>query len=535
MEIEKGRDSVNIVFVSSEVTPFAKTGGLADVCGVLPSALARLGHNVSVIMPAYRQIADAHTPIESTGLPLCVPVGDKEVWGAILKSRLPNSDVPIYFMQHDHYFHRDGLYNSGGIDYQDNCERFVFFCRAVFSAIEQLGLAPDILHANDWQTGLIPAYLNTIYRKERKLHEQTNFFGGDLLHGSRENADLSSETASVWEKVRTVFTIHNMRYQGRFWHWDMRLTGIDWRYFTYDKMEFYGQLNLLKTGIIFADAITTVSPEYAKEIQTEGFGEKLQGVLRYRNSALSGILNGIDTAEWNPATDPAIAANFDETTVFENKPKCKSALQREFGLDENPNAPLFGIVSRFDPQKGLDLAADVIPRWVERAGAQFAILGTGERELEDRFLALAGRYPKNVSAHIRFEPALSHRIEAGCDLFLMPSRYEPCGLNQMYSQRYGTLPIVRKTGGLADTVVAASDETLAAGTATGFSFVWANTDDLDKVIDWAVHCWFDRKEDWRKMVLAALRTDHSWNRSALAYEALYKRTLGLTTATENKD
>ena len=517
---------MNIVFVSSEVTPFAKTGGLADVCGVLPAALARLGHNVSVFMPAYRQISSAQLPIESTGISLRVEVGPKEVWGALLKSHLPNSEVPVYFIQHDHYYQRDGLYNSGGVDYQDNCERFIFFCRAVFSAVEQLGIRPDILHANDWQTGLVPAYLNTIYQKERKLREQTEFFGSDIY---RAPAGTSFPGAgdSVWDKVRTVFTIHNMRYQGRFWHWDMQLTGIDWKYFTYDKMEFYGQLNLLKTGIIFADAVTTVSPEYAKEIQTEEFGEKLQGVLRYRSDALSGILNGIDMDEWNPAADSAIAANFDAETVFENKPKCKAAIQREFGLNENPDVPLFGIVSRFDPQKGLDLAADVIPHMVERVGAQFAVLGTGEHDLENRFRELSERYPKNVSTHIRFEPALSHRIEAGCDLFLMPSRYEPCGLNQMYSQRYGTLPVVRRTGGLADTVVPASDETIAAGTATGFAFTWPNADDLNKVLEWVIHCWFDRKDDWRRMVLAAMKVDHSWNRSALAYEARYKKLLDL--------
>ena len=511
---------MEILFVASEAAPFAKTGGLADVCGALPAALARLGHKVIVMIPAYRQIESVSLPIETTDIALRVMVGDREVWGGLQKSCLPNTDVPIYFIKHDHYYHRDGLYNSGGVDYQDNCERFIFFCRGVFEAIEQLGLSPDIIHANDWQTGLVPAYLKTVLRQE-PLHDGLEFFGSDPLHTS----DDVSEISGRWDKVRTVFTIHNMRHQGRFWHWDMQKTGIDWKYFTYDKMEFYGQLNLLKTGIIFADAITTVSPEYAKEITTEGFGESLQGVLRYRGKALSGILNGIDTNEWNPATDPNLAANYDASSVFEKKPLCRAALQREMGLPENPDAMLFGVVSRFDPQKGLDLIADIIPKRVERSGAQFVILGTGEPELESRFRELAARYPNNVAAAIRFGAPLSHRIEAGCDVFLMPSRYEPCGLNQMYSQRYGTLPLVRRTGGLADTVVNADDTTLANGTATGFSFYWGTADDLDKAIDWAISCQKNRPDAWKKMILTAMNVDHSWNKSAKEYEALYRRIL----------
>lgn len=511
---------MEILFVASEAAPFAKTGGLADVCGALPAALSRLGHKVTVMIPAYRQIESASIPIEPTDISLRVMVGDREVWGGLQKSFLPNTDVPIYFIKHDHYYYRDGLYNSGGVDYQDNCERFIFFCRAVFEAIERLGLKPDILHANDWQTGLVPAYLKTTLREESP-HDGLEFFGSDPLH-----ADVgASDGGGLFDRIRTVFTIHNLRHQGRFWHWDMQKTGIDWKYFTYDKMEFYGQLNLLKTGIIFADAVTTVSPTYAKEIQTEGFGENLQGVLRYRSESLSGILNGIDVNEWNPATDPELAANYDVETVFENKPKCKAALQREMGLPENPDAMLFGIVSRFDPQKGLDLVADIIPKRVERDGAQFVILGTGEPELENRFRELAERYPNNVAAAIRFGAPLSHRIEAGSDIFLMPSRYEPCGLNQMYSQRYGTLPLVRRTGGLADTVVNADEQTLADGAANGFSFFWGTADDLDKAVDWALRCRRERLDDWKKMIQAAMRIDHSWAKSAKEYEQLYQRLL----------
>ncbi len=517
---------MNIVFVSSEAVPFAKTGGLADVCSALPVALSKLGHQVSVFIPAYRQIYDSKIPIETTGIGYCVPVGSREVWGEILRSNLPDSNVPVYFIRHDRYYFRDGLYNSNGVDYQDNCERFVFFCRSVFRAIELLGIDVDILHANDWQTGLVPAYLTTLYQKERQTGKsQTDMFETELRN--LENASEDKKTVGApdkdWEKVRSVFTIHNMRYQGRFWHQDMDLTGIDWKYFTYDKMEFYGQLNLLKTGIIFSDAVTTVSPEYAKEIQTEAFGERLQGVLRYRNEALSGILNGIDTQEWDPATDRYIAANYDTESVFEKKPICKAALQKYCGFPQNPETPLLGVVSRFDWQKGLDLVADVIPHFVDRTGAQFVILGTGERELENRFRDLAAHYPNNVSALIQFSAALSHQVEAGLDLFLMPSRYEPCGLNQMYSQRYGTLPVVRKTGGLADTVVGATDETIQNGTATGFQAFWGTSEDLRKAIEWAILCYRERRDDWRKMVLTAMSLDHSWSKSARAYEELYKR------------
>ncbi|MBQ3387694.1 MAG: glycogen synthase [Thermoguttaceae bacterium] len=508
---------MNIVFVSSEAAPFAKTGGLADVCSALPATLQQLGHQVSVFLPAYRQIYDAGIPIETTGMGYCVPVGTREVWGEILKSTLPGSEVPVYFVRHDRYFFREGLYNSNGVDYQDNCERFIFFCRSVFRAIELLNIPVEILHANDWQTGLVPAYLATLYQNGRALGNRTELFGAELY------PPQEAQPNRFWNKVRSVFTIHNMRHQGRFMQQEMELTGIDWKYFTFDKMEFYGQLNLLKTGITFADAITTVSPEYAKEIQTDDFGESLQGVLRYRSEAISGILNGIDTAEWNPETDPALAAAYNTETVFEKKPLNKAALQRECGLPESADTPLLGVVSRFDWQKGLDLVADVIPHFVESRGAQFVILGTGDPELERRFTELAARYPNNVAALIKFNSALSHQVEAGLDIFLMPSRYEPCGLNQMYSQRYGTLPLVRHTGGLADTVVGASDETIANRTANGFMSHWGTSDDLQKTVDWAIHCYDHRKEDWRQMILTAMKIDHSWRKSAGLYADLYER------------
>lgn len=512
---------MDIVFVTSEVEPFAKTGGLADVCGALPAALSRLGHRVTVFAPSYRQVEQSGLPLEKIDMSYDVPVGDKMVWGGLLRGQLPDSDVPVYFLKHDHYFHRDGLYNSGGVDYQDNCERFVFFCRGVFRVIERLGLKVDVLHANDWQTGLVPAYLSIFLQNDRTPQDPSELFETRLYPPS-EAGEADKVVSERWKNTRSVFTIHNMRYQGRFWHQEMNLTGIDWRYFTFDRMEFYGQLNLLKTGITFADAVTTVSPRYAQEIQTEQFGERLQGVLRYRSDTVFGILNGIDTESWNPETDPALPAHFNKETVFEGKPICKAALQEELGLEKAPDRPLFGIVSRFDPQKGLDQVADIIPRWVESVGAQFAVLGTGDHDLEERYRWLSSRYPNQVSAQIRFGAPLSRRIEAGSDLFLMPSRYEPCGLNQMYSQRYGTLPLVRETGGLADTVVGANEETLQAKTADGFSFQGEYSDDLNRAIETATGFYYHRKDDWRQMVETAMNRDHSWQRSAQSYEDLYR-------------
>jgi len=504
---------MNILFATSEVTPFAKTGGLADVCSALPIALSQLGHHVSVIMPSYFQAETAGFPIKSTGLQLEVPIGNERKLGELLYSKLPNSDVPIYFVKHDYYYHRDGLYNSHGVDYLDNSERFIFFCRSVLEAIRLLNLDLDILHANDWQTGILFPLLEILYKTKSPFQDRV------------PNSLLLPSQLELYDKIGTVLTIHNMRHQGRFGQGDMALTGLDWSYFTYDMLEFYGQLNFLKSGIIFADAITTVSPKYAEEIQTEGFGETLQGVLRFRQDSLTGILNGIDTDEWNPATDPFIAVPFDQKTVFENKPKCKQALQRETGLPEVPDTPLFGVVSRFDIQKGLDLVADVIPYWVERYGVQFVILGTGDSTLEQRFRKLAERYPNNVRVLLTFSPALSHQIEAGIDMFLMPSRYEPCGLNQMYSHRYGSLPIVRVTGGLADTITNAYNETMANRTANGFTFYWGTTEDINKAIDWAVHCYFERKEDWKQMILTAMNQDWSWNRSARKYLDVYQNLL----------
>ncbi len=397
---------MNILFATSEAVPFAKTGGLADVSASLPHALAGLGHQVAVFLPAYRSVFSSGLELKDMNIGLSIPIGNKTVFGTLWQGHLPDSDVPYYFIRQDRYFDRDGIYSHRGEDYGDNCERFVFFCRSVMESIERLRLNVDVIHSNDWQTGLLPAYLKLMYRERPRF-----------------------------QKVASVHTIHNLAYQGAFWHWDMVLTGIGWEHFCYDEMEFYGKLNLLKTGVMFADAVTTVSPRYAEEIQTERYGCGMDGVLAYRRDKLSGILNGICTHRWNPATDPHIAAQYTTDDVFVKKPLCKAALQREMGLPERDDLPLVGIVGRLAYQKGLDLVCDTIPTWVENHGVRYVVLGTGDPTMEMRLRELAERYPENVAVRLEFADPLAHRIEAGADLFLMPSRYEPCGLNQMYTGR----------------------------------------------------------------------------------------------------
>lgn len=478
---------------TSEAVPFAKTGGLGDVCGALPTELARLGQQVGVIMPYYRRVRDSRVQAESLGIDFIVPIGSKTVTGHLLVGKLPQSDVPVYLIQQDQYYDRDGLYGENGDDYDDNCERFIFFSRAVLEAIRLLGLDVDVIHANDWQTGLVPAYLKVEY-----------------------------SALPRYASIACLFAIHNMGYQGQFWHWDMLLTGLDWKYFNYHQLEFHGKLNLLKTGLVFADAISTVSPQYALEIQTPESGVGLEGVLRHRRDVLSGILNGVDYAVWDPAVDRLLATNYDLQTVATGKPVCKAALQDELGLPSRPDAPVVAMIGRLARQKGCDLVADIIPHWVETSDVQWVILGTGDLQYEERFLALAEQFPEKVAARLEFSDVMAHKIEAGADLFLMPSRYEPCGLSQMYSLKYGTVPVVRQTGGLADTVIDADDEALAEGTANGFSF----SEDSRQALDETLHRALDAYRSppvWSRLVRAGMCQDWSWARSARQYVELYER------------
>ena len=491
-----GGCSVHICFATSEAVPFAKTGGLADVCGALPREIAKLGHQVSLVMPAYRGTMHRGQVVQSTGIQLQIPVGGKSVTAEILTSQLPESDVTVYFVCQDNYFDREGIYGEKGVDYEDNCERFVFFSRAVLQLIQHVPLEVDLLHTHDWTTGLIPAYLK-----------------------------IEGVACDRLSRIASLLTVHNLAYQGTFWHWDMLLTGIDWKYFNWQQMEFHGDLNLLKTGLIFADAINTVSPRYAEEIQSAPLGSGLEDVLRDRRSVLSGIINGVDYKTWDPAEDRYLAAPYSTDSYVEGKRSCKRAVQREFGLQLAPDRPLIGFVGRLASQKGLDLALPVMQAWAERQDVQWVILGTGEKPLEKQLRRLAEENPGRIGVVIDFSEPLAHRIEAGADIFLMPSAYEPCGLNQLYSLKYGTLPVVHETGGLADTVVSADEESLALGRATGFGFDAYNRAALAKTLEQALALYVDRPDLWKQMIETAMQQDWSWTQSASRYIALYQQTI----------
>ena len=418
------------------------------------------------------------------------------VTGHLSRSTMPGGKVPVYLVHQDQYFDRDQLYGIDGKDYIDNCERFVFFSRAVLEAIRLLDLRVDVVHANDWQTGLIPAYLKIVY-------------------------------ASVphYQKIASVFAVHNMAYQGQFWHWDMLLTGLDWKYFNWHQMEFHGKLNLLKTGMVFADSIATVSPRYAQEIQTSALGCGLEGVLQYRHDSLTGILNGIDEAEWNPATDRHLPRKYDVETVRQGKAACKAALQKELGLPQTAGVPLVATVGRLDDQKGFDLIAEVIQRWVPTSDVQWAILGTGQPKYHKLFEGLAQAIRRKIAARLEFSNPLAHRIEAGGDMFLMPSRFEPCGLNQMYSLKYGTVPIVRETGGLADTIVGYGSPQAESAAANGFSFQEYSPLALSETLRRACDLFRLHPEVWNKLIDTGMRQDWSWGRSAKKYVELYLKTV----------
>lgn len=489
---------MKILLASSEVEPFAKTGGLADVCGTLPRELERLGHEVVVFLPAFRSVRQAPVPITATSVQLAVPVGSKLVTGRLLESRLPESQVVVYLVENEPYFDRQQLYGENGSDYPDNCERFVFFCRAVLEAIRLLDLEIDLIHANDWQTALLPVYLK-----------------------------CELDATFPYENIPSLLTIHNLAYQGRFWHWDMLLTGLDWKYFNWRQMEFYGQLNLLKSGIAFADAINTVSPTYALEIQTSEQGYGLEGALQHRAGVLSGILNGIDTRVWNPRTDPHLSMNYGVENWREGKAKNKATLQQQMGLKVDPKIPLIGIVGRMASQKGWSLIMPVMQHWLATIDAQWVVLGTGQPEYESAVAALRNKHADKLGINLSFSEPLAHLIEAGADLFLMPSQYEPCGLNQMYSMAYGTVPVVRRTGGLADTVVDTNDATLERGTANGFSFNAFLPQALEQALARAVWTFQSKPDVWQRLVERGMTSDWSWGQSARQYAELYERTITL--------
>lgn len=483
---------LRILIATSEAVPFSKTGGLADVTTALAQALAKKGAEVSLFVPLHRLPSKDLPKIHDSGLQIQVPVGDRTIPASIKWASL--GQAKVFFVDCPDYFDRDGLYGAAGHDYGDNSARFAFFSRAVLVAARQMVLRPHVIHCNDWQTGLIPALLRAEYRG-----------------------------TPGFERTGCVFTIHNLAYQGRFWSEDMNLTGLDWSYFNFEQMEFHGELNLLKTGITLCDRITTVSPTYAQEIQTPEFGNGLDEVLQHHKSKLSGILNGIDRDVWNPATDSLISDNYDVNSVHENKPKCKRVLQETFDLPQRSDIPLVGMVSRMSTQKGFDIIAESAERFLQH-DLQLCVLGTGDPSCEDMMRHLARQHPEKVSVRVQFDETLAHRIEAGSDIFLMPSRYEPCGLNQMYSLTYGTVPLVRATGGLADSVVDTTTATLANKTATGFSFEEYTADALAETFDRAIQLFGD-KPAWQQVIETGMHQDWSWDQSAAKYEAVYRQAM----------
>lgn len=478
---------MKILFAASEVAPFAKTGGLADVAGSLPRALAGLGHDVRVVLPRYRSVDRERFGLRHVAS-FSVPLATWKERCDVFEARL-GANVPAYFINKDVYFDRPGLYGTMHGDYRDNAERFIFFSRTVPELCRALDFSPDIIHGNDWQTGLLPLYLNAFYR------------GGGPL-----------------DRTRTVFTIHNLGYQGLFWHWDMKLTGLGWDVFTPEGLEFWGGMNFLKAGIVYSDVVTTVSKTYGREIRTPEYGHGLDGVLRNRSADLYGIVNGIDYDEWDPSRDPAIPKAYSAARLS-GKKVCRTALRRELGL---PNAedPVIGMVTRLTDQKGLDILIEAAPALLA-LGVQLVILGTGDSHYHEALEDLGRRHNRQVRALLKYDESLARRIYAGTDLFLMPSRYEPCGLGQMHALRYGSVPVVRRTGGLADTVMNYSPRT---GRGTGFQFSEYSPAALVDAVRRARKV-FRNGTAWASIMRQGMKLDFSWTRSAREYVKVYRKAM----------
>jgi starch synthase len=477
---------LHVVMVCPEIVPFAKTGGLADMAGSLALALEQLGHHVSLVMPAYRQALLAGIPIQQSGIRVTASVDGRMQDAEVLTARIGQA-TKVYLIRADQYFDRVHLYGTPESDYPDNTERFAFFNRAVLELLGTIGF-PDVLHAHDWQAALAIAFLKT----------QPERYPG-----------LAS--------IGTVLTVHNLGYQGLCSSENWRFLDLETSFFSSECLEFYGKINLLKAGLVFADTITTVSPSYAREIRTPDYGFGLEGVFQKRAEDVLGILNGADYGVWNPAADPFLAQNFSSGNLS-GKQTCKADLQRIFSLPQLPHVPLLAIVSRLAVQKGLDLVEAALGQLLQR-DLQIILLGTGEQRYQDCLQAAALRNPERIGVRISFDEALAHKIEGGADIFLMPSRYEPSGLNQLYSMKYGTIPVVRATGGLKDSV---EEFDAVRGNGTGFLFESYDGYALLDAIDRALAV-FRRKTEWNTLMKNAMAKDYSWSRSACEYVELYRR------------
>ncbi len=460
---------MKIAMCASEVVPFAKTGGLADVVGALPSELEEQGQEVIIVLPGYKCIDEKKFKIQR--------LKDDISYSIIGKA------IKVYFIENSAYFNRDSLYGDKLGDYKDNLDRFSYYCRRTLELLKEINFKADIIHCHDWQASLIPVYLKTPYFND-----------------------------PFYKNTKTILTIHNIGYQGLFPKEEFSKLGLPWSLFNIEGLEFYDKINILKGGMMFSDIINTVSPTYSKEIQTKEFGFGLEGVLNKRRDSVFGILNGLDYSIWNPAKDKFIAKNYSLKTV-EDKAKCKEDLQEYCKLPKDKDAPLFSIVSRLAEQKGFDILSEGIDKICRMAG-QLVILGTGDLKYHLIMEEMVKKYPKVISLHLKFDDSLAHKIYAGSDIFVMPSRYEPCGLGQLISFKYGTLPLVFKTGGLADTV--SKDN--------GFIFDDYSEDGLIKIFKKAITV-FKNKKKWAALVTEAMGLDFSWEESARKYIELYAKAL----------
>lgn len=479
----------NILFAASECVPFIKTGGLADVVGSLPKDFDKTKYDVRVVIPKYTCMKQEWKDRMEYVTHFYMDIAGQEQYVGVLKIVL--NDITFYFIDNEHYFSGFAPYDG---DPKWGIEKFAFFSKAVLSILPVIGFRPDLIHCHDWQTGLIPVYLD-------------NFrYMGEYYRG-----------------IKTIMTIHNLKFQGV---WDTKtvrgITGLPEYYFVPDKMEAYKDANLLKGGIVYSDKVTTVSSSYAEEIKTPFYGEGLDGLMSARSGDLCGIVNGLDYDDWNPASDNRIAKNFTIDNFRKNKPVNKTSLQDELGLQKDPKVMLIGMVSRLTDQKGFDLVDYIMDELCQDA-VQIVVLGTGDVKYENMFRHFAWKYSGRVSANIYYSDELSHRIYASCDTFLMPSLFEPCGLSQLMSLRYGTLPIVRETGGLKDTVEPYNEY---EKTGTGFSFCNYNAHEMLNTIRYAERIYYDKKRDWNKIVERAMSQDFSWKNSARQYEDLYRSLIG---------
>jgi starch synthase len=473
---------MRILFVASEALPYVKTGGLADVIEALPRALVTLGHEVAVFLPRYRDVKTSSVVLPS----MSIPQGTHLRFPAIASGGV-HRGVRYFFLDDPFYFDRDGIYGDRNREFPDNAERFTEFSRAAIELAKQVWL-PDVFHCHDWQAAMVPLLLRTSYGDDPVLFD-----------------------------LPVVFTIHNMGYHGIFSRDALTRTGLPPEVFFPGGIEFFGNVNFLKGGLVYADYLTTVSRKYAQEIQTPEFGFGLEGVVRMRSDRLVGILNGVDYSAWSPDRDNLIPAKYSASNLA-GKQAAKAALLEEFHLlKDNPNRPVLGIVSRFADQKGFDLIAEIVQPLLQE-DVLIAALGTGEKRYEDMFRALRNAFPGRVGAIIAYDNRLAHLVEAGSDMFLMPSRYEPCGLNQIYSLRYGTVPVVRATGGLDDTIEAFD---LEHGTGTGFKFTEYSGDALLHAIRQALHS-YSNDGVWNRIQLNGMAKDFSWNNSAAEYAKLYE-------------